>query len=378
MIDTSQWFIVQDGGQRGPYTAAQVRQLAASGQLRVTDLVWKNGMGAWAPASTVPGLFPVGVIAASGSGGAESHALPAAIPLGPPAPREGTPRQFLGFPRADAPLTAGEPPQYRLFNVWSTLLAGWIGTPLTGCLAIALNFSRLGYPDAARTIGLIGLGWYVVLALIHFFVGGVLETIAFLASLAAMFALARSLVSPWWERHRQAGGKGASETVLVVGCVLALMPFFLAGLLSGIGRTNTPASAQRTTPSESQGPSALKNVEFAYLSKAYKLEDATYDASSGVFSWKLKSRDAKPADDFYAGVWKTQLSQAVVQHSLHHTVPDGLPLQLWSRGKKIGSVRTPVEDLGIGKDGYGRVVVRAEISREQMNQVDKAGYVADE
>jgi hypothetical protein len=41
-----------------PVGAAQLKQLAASGQLKPTDLVWQDGMLEWAPAGSVKGLFP--------------------------------------------------------------------------------------------------------------------------------------------------------------------------------------------------------------------------------------------------------------------------------------------------------------------------------
>jgi hypothetical protein len=40
-----------------PVTAAQLKQLAASGQLKPTDLVWQDGMLEWSPAASVKGLF---------------------------------------------------------------------------------------------------------------------------------------------------------------------------------------------------------------------------------------------------------------------------------------------------------------------------------
>lgn len=43
-----------------PVSAPQLKQLAASGQLKPTDLVWQDGMLEWAPASSVKGLFPTG------------------------------------------------------------------------------------------------------------------------------------------------------------------------------------------------------------------------------------------------------------------------------------------------------------------------------
>jgi len=54
----SEWHYTQNGQPAGaPVDGAQLRQLAASGQLKPDDLVWKEGMASWAPASSVKGLF---------------------------------------------------------------------------------------------------------------------------------------------------------------------------------------------------------------------------------------------------------------------------------------------------------------------------------
>ncbi len=41
-----------------PVNAAQLKQLAESGQLKPTDLVWQEGMLEWAQAGSIKGLFP--------------------------------------------------------------------------------------------------------------------------------------------------------------------------------------------------------------------------------------------------------------------------------------------------------------------------------
>jgi hypothetical protein len=53
----SQWYYARDDRQLGPVTLAMLQQFAATGQLRPDDLVWKDGMGDWAEARTVGGLF---------------------------------------------------------------------------------------------------------------------------------------------------------------------------------------------------------------------------------------------------------------------------------------------------------------------------------
>ena len=43
---------------QGPVSEEQLKQLAASGQLQPSDLVWKEGMSHWMAASSITGLFP--------------------------------------------------------------------------------------------------------------------------------------------------------------------------------------------------------------------------------------------------------------------------------------------------------------------------------
>jgi phage shock protein PspC (stress-responsive transcriptional regulator) len=62
---SDQWFFSRNGQKNGPVAGSILKQLARSGELSVTDLVWREGMAEWAPASKVKGLFPEGVIASA-------------------------------------------------------------------------------------------------------------------------------------------------------------------------------------------------------------------------------------------------------------------------------------------------------------------------
>ena len=53
----SQWYYAVDGNRQGPVSAEQLKRLAASGQLKPTDIVWKEGLTEWTKASSVKGLF---------------------------------------------------------------------------------------------------------------------------------------------------------------------------------------------------------------------------------------------------------------------------------------------------------------------------------
>ncbi len=47
---TAEWYYLTDGEKRGPVTGARLTQLAQSGDLAPTDLVWRDGMQHWLPA----------------------------------------------------------------------------------------------------------------------------------------------------------------------------------------------------------------------------------------------------------------------------------------------------------------------------------------
>lgn len=52
-----QWFYARGGQKAGPITSKQLREMAAAGGLRPTDLVWTEGMEQWKEARLVKGLF---------------------------------------------------------------------------------------------------------------------------------------------------------------------------------------------------------------------------------------------------------------------------------------------------------------------------------
>ncbi|CAN5537126.1 hypothetical protein BH11PLA2_BH11PLA2_16330 [soil metagenome] len=55
MADT--WFIKRDEDKAGPYNAAQLKAMTATGHLLLVDLVTKGEGGKWVPASQIKGLF---------------------------------------------------------------------------------------------------------------------------------------------------------------------------------------------------------------------------------------------------------------------------------------------------------------------------------
>lgn len=54
----AEWYYAQNNQQKGPVSAAELKQMAVSGELRPGDLVWREGMQDWTPAASTRGLFP--------------------------------------------------------------------------------------------------------------------------------------------------------------------------------------------------------------------------------------------------------------------------------------------------------------------------------
>ena len=52
-----EWYYTKDGERQGPITSQHLKQLAASGKLQPSDLVWNSEMDDWKPAKSVRGLF---------------------------------------------------------------------------------------------------------------------------------------------------------------------------------------------------------------------------------------------------------------------------------------------------------------------------------
>jgi hypothetical protein len=53
----AEWYYAQNNQQQGPVSATELKQMAAAGELRPADLIWREGMQDWIPASSAKGLF---------------------------------------------------------------------------------------------------------------------------------------------------------------------------------------------------------------------------------------------------------------------------------------------------------------------------------
>jgi predicted Zn finger-like uncharacterized protein len=76
------WFVARDKVKLGPYSSAQLKELAKTGQLWPEDMVLKEGERKWVAASAIKGLF----VMASKTANPAAAAPPAAAPRKPKSP----------------------------------------------------------------------------------------------------------------------------------------------------------------------------------------------------------------------------------------------------------------------------------------------------
>src|SRR5437660_1166862 len=86
-----QWHYTRNGKQVDPVSAADLKLLAASGQISPTDMVWREGMAAWVPASSLKGLITSAV--------APPPLAPPPLPYEPPPYSPGSETRACAFCR---------------------------------------------------------------------------------------------------------------------------------------------------------------------------------------------------------------------------------------------------------------------------------------
>ena len=91
-----QWWYAHADEQFGPVSAADLRLLAATGDLAPGDLVWREGLAEWTPAARLKGLFP------------EAPAAPVEPATAGAAPNKSTPSKSAP-PTGASPLAAPSP-----------------------------------------------------------------------------------------------------------------------------------------------------------------------------------------------------------------------------------------------------------------------------
>ena len=100
-----EWYYARENKQTGPVSSLELKRLAAAGELRPADLVWREGMTEWSLAGNVRGLF-------------DGEAKPADSGLKIGEPGGAAPAIALAAAAAAQPATAAPPtPRRHLFDV---------------------------------------------------------------------------------------------------------------------------------------------------------------------------------------------------------------------------------------------------------------------
>jgi hypothetical protein len=163
------WYLARGGQERvGPLTSQQLRQMAANGQVSGNDLVWKEGMPNWVPASQVKGLL-------GGSGPSQAFATqqapaPADYPEVTEAVEPSGPADYGAEDRGRRG-EAGEPWYYGFLERFAKIFM-WVGLALVIVVFLYGLFQAISLFSYSVLMGLvlllvtfIGSGIYVLLIL---------------------------------------------------------------------------------------------------------------------------------------------------------------------------------------------------------------------
>lgn len=154
----NKWYYGRKGQQFGPFSDHQLKQLAASGQLLQTDMVWQKGMAQWVKAGQIKGLFsPPSTPAQQPVSVHGPTEAPQALP-----PKEQETDFDIGSWTSSAPISPAKTPSSLRHRpkkksnpiVWIAVVAG--GVVVVAGLAVAMllgQFSTNGKKDMARSNG---------------------------------------------------------------------------------------------------------------------------------------------------------------------------------------------------------------------------------
>lgn len=145
------WYVGKNGNKSGPFSPAELRDMASRGDLLPTDMVWKQGLASWVQASAIKGLF-----ASSAAAVSRPTAGPPTNPYAPPTATE------LQFNPAQ-PRFANQAMQYADYmpRVAAALLDG-LFLMLMGCvpgfgiMIVVVMLIGANEPDAADAAAALG------------------------------------------------------------------------------------------------------------------------------------------------------------------------------------------------------------------------------
>ncbi|MBU4272000.1 MAG: DUF4339 domain-containing protein [Planctomycetes bacterium] len=135
-----EWYYARDNKQAGPVSAVDLKQLAAAGQLRPDDLVWREGMTEWSAARNVRGLFEESAAPAPAGSPPEAVAPTPAVSAAPQVPAAPMRHPFDSLmdwfrPRFDARLVDSIARFFRTCGSYGLLVAIVLGAAFSVIMA---------------------------------------------------------------------------------------------------------------------------------------------------------------------------------------------------------------------------------------------------
>lgn len=173
-----QWYYSKNGTQLGPVGQGELIAKLASGEVSASDLVWKDGMADWIPASQVAELRSAVATPAT----PVSAAPPFSSPGSPPSPYAAPSSQVAGGGNPNQ-----EIPNYLWQSIVVTIFCCWpLGIPaiifaakvdglkargdIAGAQAAAANAKK--WTLIAMISGLVAIGIYIVVMVFGIMSGG--------------------------------------------------------------------------------------------------------------------------------------------------------------------------------------------------------------
>lgn len=322
----------------GPVSAGELRELAAAGRLAPTDLVWKEGLAEWVPASKLKGLF-----------------------RGVDKEREPTPssRVFTDSTNGPTATIASPVPIARLipasvhvstavpWNPIALVVLGLACSPLWAAVMLALNGRRLGSNQSTWIPISLGFGPFLASIGIGFLIDSyAIDLLLYLGSLAGLAGLvvpaqhaAYSQLQPPppsfgtnWIVPGLIGLPMAAFTFFAF-CVVPLIPLEPTEVCEKFAAAkNAGAAEPYTTLNLLPALRALEKVPGNDDPFHFEIADGE-DAPPEVGGYLVKFRGATPdsggwttVDGFFHLVWR---AGAWKIDDLYFTAANGTPLPQW-------------------------------------------------
>lgn len=147
MAEDKVWWYAKEGKRFGPHSTSELKGAATAGQIASTDLIWKEGMDNWLPASSVKGLIPVAEPTSPPPLPTEQRSNSTAAK--PPA----TKPQLSQNIRQSAPAAAPSFWNPIALSNWSFFL-----TPIFGAYLVTENYKAMGNANEAKR----SMDWFYI------------------------------------------------------------------------------------------------------------------------------------------------------------------------------------------------------------------------